>query len=410
MPVFAYKAIDATGALVEGQAEAPDAARLTEKLEATGILPLDVAPVRARGSRTAGGSILSAGRGRRRSLKSSELTQMTRELAILLSAGQPLEQALVTLSQGVATGPSAALAAQVLARVRAGASLSTAVEEQGAVFSPLYVNMIRAGESSGTLGMVLERLADLRERSEKTREMVVSALIYPVILVCVSLISVIILLVYVVPQFETIFQDAGASLPALTSVVIAISRFLQSWGWLFAIGLVAAVFAIRGILSLPGPRLAWDRQKLQLPLVGPLVRTLVTARFSRTLSTLVGNGVDLPSAITLARGVIANTAVSQAMDGVITGVRQGRGLADPLSELSIFPPLAVQMLRVGEETGRIDVTAAHVADAYENRLESTIKRMVTLVEPLMIVILGLVVGGIVASILLAVISINDLAG
>jgi general secretion pathway protein F len=332
---------------------------------------------------------------------------MTRELAILVSAGQPLEQALVTLSQG--PGPVPALSAQVLARVRAGTSLSAALEEQGPVFPRLYVNMIRAGESSGTLDVVLERLAELRERGEKTREMVVSAMLYPAILIVVSLSSVFLLLTFVVPQFETIFKDAGAALPTPTAIVIAIGRFCQDYGWMVGLGIVAAVIVTRRILAQPGPRLAWDRAALRLPLIGPLIRTLATARFCRTLSTLVGNGVDLPSAIALSRDVVSNTAVSAAMETVITGVRQGRGLADPLAEIGLFPPLAVQMLRVGEETGRIDMTSAHIAEAYERKLEAAIKRLVTLVEPALIIVLGLAVGGIVMSILLAVISINDLA-
>ncbi|MGO4129505.1 type II secretion system F family protein [Inquilinus sp. YAF38] len=405
MPVFAYKAIDGSGAVVEGRAEAADEAGLTAKLEATGILPLSMAPVRAQAAGRS--STAAGGLGRRRGPKPGDITTMTRELAILVAAGQPLEQALVTLAHG--TGPIAALSGQVLARVRAGASLSTALEEQGPVFPRLYVNMVRAGESSGTLDVVLERLAELRERGEKTREMVVSAMLYPAILVVVSLSSVFLLLTFVVPQFETIFKDAGAALPTPTAIVIAIGRFCQDYGWMVGLGVVAAVIAVRRILAQPGPRLAWDRAMLRLPLIGPLVRTLATARFCRTLSTLVGNGVDLPSAIALSRDVVSNTAVSAAMETVITGVRQGRGLADPLAEIGIFPPLAVQMLRVGEETGRIDMTSAHVADAYERKLEAAIKRLVTLVEPALIIILGLAVGGIVMSILLAVISINDLA-
>ncbi|MGK9235084.1 type II secretion system F family protein [Inquilinus limosus] len=404
MPVFAYKAIDGSGAVVEGRAEAADEASLTAKLEATGILPLSVAPVRMQAGRSSG-----SGFGRRRGPKPGDITQMTRELAILVAAGQPLEQALMTLSEGAGAGPVAGLAAQVLARVRAGASLSTALEEQGTVFPRLYVNMVRAGESSGSLDVVLERLADLRERGEKTREMVVSAMLYPVILIIVSLASVFLLLTFVVPQFETIFKDAGAALPTPTAIVIAIGRFCQDYGWMVGLGAVAAVVAARRLLALPGPRLAWDRAALRLPLVGPMVRTLATARFCRTLSTLVGNGVDLPSAIALSRDVIPNGAVGAAMETVITGVRQGRGLADPLAETGLFPPLAVQMLRVGEETGRIDVTSAHIAEAYERKLEAAIKRLVTLVEPALIILLGLAVGGIVMSILLAVISINDLA-
>jgi general secretion pathway protein F len=401
--LYAYKAVDAAGEIVTGEMESGSETGVVQRLQQMGLLPVEARP--ARSAATIVGSPRLSGR----KPKAGDVTTFTRELAILLAAGQPLEQALDTLATGAGLGRIGAMAARLLEQVRAGVSLSSALEAQGGVFPKLYVNMIKAGESSGTLEVVLDRLADLRERGEKIREMIGSAMIYPAILVFVSLASIYLLLTFVVPQFETIFADSGAALPTPTAIVIAIGRTLQDYGWMILLGLAGAFLAARQILTLPGPRLTWDGAMLKLPLAGSLIRILVTARFCRTLATLVGNGVDLPNALALSRDVIPNRHVTQAMEAVVTGVRQGRGLADPLAEMGVFPPLAVQMLRVGEETGRIDVTATHIADAYERKLETAIKRMVTLVEPALIIVLGMAVGGIVMSILLAVIGINDLA-
>jgi general secretion pathway protein F len=397
VPRFRYRAIDQAGAMVEGEIEAGAEALAIQRLQAAGLLPLDATPARE----------VSARRGKR--LKGAALTAFTRELAILLGAGQPLEQALLTLADKSAGGALPDLAQAVLDLVRGGASLSAALEAQGTTFPPIYVNMVRAGESAGSLAVVLERLADLRERAEKVRETIVSAMIYPLILVGVSVVSLYLLLTLVVPHFEVIFRDSGAALPRATAVIIAIGHAAEDYGLVFFLGLFGAVLAGRQALTLDGPRLAFDRLLLRLPLIGSLNVYLLTARFCRTLSTLVENGVDLPAALALARNVVVNRHAAAALDQVITQVRQGRGLAAPLAQSALLPAIAVQLLKVGEETGRIAGTAAHVADAYERKLEITIKRLLALLEPALIIVLGLAVGGIVMSIMLAVVSVNDLA-
>jgi general secretion pathway protein F len=402
VPVFAYRAISPAGELVEGELDAGSEALVVERLQTMGFLPLEATPRRARRSR-------ASRRGRANRVRGTDLTLFTHELAILLAAGQPLEQALLALGEGGESDRIASLARQLVEEIRAGRNLSDAMADRDDLFPPLYINMVRAGEMSGTLDVVLERVAELRERSEAVRDQIVSALLYPAILLMVSLGSIYLLLAFVVPQFETIFADAGAALPMPTAIVVGLGRVMQSYGWLFALGLIVLVLAFRQALAWSPFRLAFDRMMLRLPLVGGFVKTLVTARLARAFATLVGNGVDLPTALTLVRDVLPNRAAAVAMDDVITGVRQGRGLAVPLTEMRILPPLAIQMLKVGEETGRLDMTATHVAHAYERKLERVIKRLVTLAEPALIVVLGLAVGGIVMSILLAVISINDLA-
>jgi general secretion pathway protein F len=403
MPLFAFKAADGAGNLVEGQLEAADEAAVIRHLQQLGQFPLEATPVR--GARAQARSAL--GRGR---VRAKEVTTFLRQLAILLTAGQPLERALMTMAgttAGKRGGAVARLAQPILDSVRGGHSLSAAVD--ALAFPRLAVNMIRAGETSGKLAKVLDRLADLRERSEKIRTTVTSAMLYPVLLVIVALGSIALLLTFVVPQFETVFRDAGAELPVSTAIVVALGRFLQGWGWLVLLAILAGLLLLRQALTLSGPRLAWDRMLLRLPVLGGLLRILVTARFCRTLATLAGNGVDLPNALMLSRDVVPNRAVAEALDTVVTGVRQGRGLSEPLAATGLFPDFAVQMLKVGEETGRIDLTAGHVADAYEQELETSVKRLVGLLEPTLIIVLGLAVGGIVMSILTAILSINDLA-
>lgn len=401
MPLFAFKAADGAGNLVEGQLEAVDEAAVIRHLQQLGQFPLETTPVRR-----------ARAQPRRGRVRAKEVTTFLRQLAILLTAGQPLERALMTMA-GPAGAPGrrgsavARLAQPILDSVRGGHSLSAAVD--ALAFPRLAVNMIRAGETSGRLAQVLDRLADLRERSEKIRTTVASAMLYPVLLVIVALASIALLLTFVVPQFETVFRDAGAELPVSTAIVVALGRFLQGWGWLLLLAALAGLLLLRQTLALSGPRLAWDRMLLRLPVLGGLLRILVTARFCRTLATLAGNGVDLPNALMLSRDVVPNRAVAEALDTVVTGVRQGRGLSEPLAATGLFPDFAVQMLKVGEETGRIDLTAGHVADAYEQELETSVKRLVGLLEPVLIIVLGLAVGGIVMSILTAILSINDLA-
>ncbi|MFE0759002.1 type II secretion system F family protein [Inquilinus sp. NPDC058860] len=404
MTLFAYKAADAGGNLIEGQIEAADEAAVIRQLQGLGQVPLETVPARA-----APGRIRSPATGGGRRARPRDVTVFIRQLSILLSAGQPLERALVTMTGGNEAGTVGRLAQRMLDGVRAGTSLSVAAEALGPVFPRIAINMIRAGESSGTLPVVLARLSELRERGEKIRGTVTSTLLYPALLVLVSLASIFLLLTYVVPQFESVFRDAGAALPTSTAVVVALGRFLQDDGWLLMLAALAGLLGLRHALTVPRMRGALDRMALRLPLVGPLLRLLVTARFCRTLATLVENGVDLPNALQLARDVVPNLAVSAALDTVVTGVRQGRGLADPMAETGLFPAFAVQMLRVGEETGRIDLTAGHIADAYEQQLEDAIKRLVGLLEPTLIIGLGLAVGGIVMSILVAILGLNDLA-
>jgi len=403
VPQFRYSAIAESGDLVEGTMEARSREAVLERLIGSGHMPIEAEADRQGG----GGGLLS--RLSLRGAKSQDVTLFTRELAMLLAAGLTLERALEVLSAEMDSGGIARVIADLLADVRSGKSFNEALGKRPRVFPPVYVKMISAAESSGTLEPVLERLADYRERSEKLREKIVGALLYPAILVVASIGAVLLLLAFVVPQFEEVFANAGAALPVSTQIVIGAARALENYGLYAGIALAVLVLGFLQLLQRPAVRYWLDSRLLAAPLLGGRLRMLIATRLCRTLGTLLANGVDLPLALVLTRDVLQNGPAAEALDRVIDAVRSGRGMAEPLNEASILPSMAIQMLRVGEETGRLWPSALHVADLYERKLETSLQRLFVILEPALVMSVGVLVGGIIVSILLAVVSVNDLA-
>ena len=405
MPRYRYEAVDSAGELLRDVIEAPSAEAAVERLRDRGLLPLAVSE--ARGGLLAGawGQPLFS---KNRALSRKTVLLLTQQLGNLLHAGMPLDRAL-TILIGVSDDQQAkALLERVQEKVRGGSNLADALEVQGA-FSRFYLNMIRAGEVGGALDVVLKRLTDFLERSQALRETVTSALIYPMILLSVSALSVIILLTFVVPQFQRLFADAGKALPLATQIVIALGDGLRHYGWVGAIGVVLLVALLRQQMSQPASRARWDRWFLRLPLFGDLIAKVETARLSRTLGTLLGNGVSLLNALTIVRETLSNQVLAAALGEVAEHVKTGRGLADPLLEAGDFPKLAVQMIRVGEETGQLQEMLLQVADTYDGEVQTAVKRLLTLLEPALILGLGVVIAGIIMSILVAILSLNELA-
>ena len=405
MPRYRYEAVDSAGEVLRDAIEAPSAEAAVEHLRDRGLLPLAVSE--ARGGLLAGawGQPLFS---KNRALSRKTVLLLTQQLGNLLHAGMPLDRAL-TILIGVSDDQQAkALLERVQEKVRGGSNLADALEVQGA-FSRFYLNMIRAGEVGGALDVVLKRLTDFLERSQALRETVTSALIYPMILLSVSALSVIILLTFVVPQFQRLFADAGKALPLATQIVIALGDGLRHYGWVGAIGVVLLVALLRQQMSQPASRARWDRWFLRLPLFGDLIAKVETARLSRTLGTLLGNGVSLLNALTIVRETLSNQVLAAALGEVAEHVKTGRGLADPLLEAGDFPKLAVQMIRVGEETGQLQEMLLQVADTYDAEVQTAVKRLLTLLEPALILGLGVVIAGIIMSILVAILSLNELA-
>jgi len=337
-----------------------------------------------------------------------QLLAVTRELPTLLQAGLPLDRALEILIALAVSPPTTALLQQIRDDVRGGKSLSQALEVRREIFSRFYINIVRAGEAGGALGVVLTRLADTMERNKELRESVKSALIYPCILIGVAVLSVMVLLVWVVPQFEQTFAQAGKALPLATQVVILLGTGLRNWWWAVIAAVVACVWLIRSRLANPAVRLSFDARLLRLPLLGDLLTKVDVARFARTLSTLLGNGVTLLSGLSIVRETVGNGVLANALDGVIVRLREGKGFGRPLGETGVYPRLAVQMIMVGEESGRLEEMLVRVADVYDREVQMAVKRFLAVLEPALILSLAVFIGGIVFSILLGVMGMSEL--
>ena len=405
MPRYRYEAVDASGEVVRDELDAATLDAAIARLRDQGLLPLAVNEAKSGFLRGGFGQPLFS---KRRALSRKTIALLTQQLASLLHAGMPLDRALTILIGVTEDEQAKPVLERVQEKVRGGSSLADALEVQG-VFSRFYLNMIRAGEAGGALDVVLKRLTEFLERSQALRETVTSALIYPIILLSVSALSVIILLTFVVPQFQRLFADAGKALPLATQIVIAVGDGFRYYWWVGAILVVLLSAVVRRQLGQPESRARWDDRFLRLPLFGDLIAKVETARLSRTLGTLLGNGVSMLSALTIVRETLSNQVLAGALGEVAEHVKTGRGLADPLLEAGRFPKLAVQMIRVGEETGQLQEMLLQVADTYDGEVQTAVKRLLTLLEPALILGLGVIIAGIIMSILVAILSLNDLA-
>ena len=411
MPVFKYRAVNAAGAVATGELDAANESEIVERLRDQGMLPMQVA--QASGATAAATSLAAESSPRQRLFASKKVTRdqllaITRELSTLLQAGLPLDRALEILIALAVSPPTTALLQQIRDDVRSGKSLSQALEVRREVFSRFYINIVRAGEAGGALGVVLTRLADTMERNKELRESVKSALIYPCILIGVAVLSVMVLLVWVVPQFEQTFAQAGKALPLPTQIVIVLGTGLRRWWWAVIAVIVAGAWFVRRRLAKPAVRLSFDARLLRLPLIGDLLTKVDVARFARTLATLLGNGVTLLSGLSIVRETVGNGVLASALDGVIVRLREGKGFGRPLGETGVYPRLAVQMIMVGEESGRLEEMLVRVADVYDREVQMAVKRFLAVLEPALILSLAVFIGGIVFSILLGVMGMSEL--
>lgn len=406
MTVFRYKAIGCDGKIVQGEAEAADASLVIAQLRASGWLPISAEP-KATASPFERVSLL--GRPRPQRVRRQEVTALTRELATLLRAGLPLDTALRTLERHARDGSRIKLVLkQIHDGVQSGTSLSAAIAAHGDVFDALYVSVIRAGEASGALPETISRLAAHCEQMDALRSTVLSALTYPIVLAAVAVVSLLVLLAFVIPRFIPLFADSGEPLPLLTEVVFAAGQAVRSAWWSLPLVGIGARFAVGRWLSVQKNREMLDARILRAPLVGRMTIELETARFARTLSTLLANGLPLVTSLKLVRDVQRNTAFKRLVDEAISGVRTGARLADTLEKETVLPELALQFIRVGEEAGHLEEMLANTADAFEARAQQTLKRVLTLVEPVLILGLGAVIAIVIVSILLAMLGMSDL--
>ena len=401
---YQYKAADAEGKVVEGTMDAAEQAAVVARLQDRGLIPIRIAVA---GQRKASAGSPVARLAFRRRAGGRELLILTQELSALIGAGLPLDRSLATLHE-LADHPEVRTAvSDVLTQVRGGKGLAEALG-QHRMFPPLYVNMVRAGEVGGFLEQALTRLAEYLERAEELRSDVIGAMIYPIFLMLSLGGSMLFLLIYVLPKFSALFQDMGQALPLPARIVMAVSEVIRSYWWLLPVLGAIGWYGMRRFLSQPAGRLKWDGFKLRLPLLGMIFRKLEVARFCRTLGTLIRSGVPMIQALTIVREIAGNAVLARAIGDVEVGVREGAGVATPLARSGVSPALAVQMISVGEETGRLDEMMLRVAEHYDREVRAQIQRATRLLEPVMIVVMALLVGFVVISMLNAVFSLNDM--
>jgi len=404
MPLFEYKAVDASGETVQGTMEAATLDMVVLKLQEAGNIPLH-----ARESGAGGFSLASLKMGRR-GMNAREVGEFTQQMSTLLVAGLPLDRSLAVLLDLSENERVKRTVSEIRDRVREGGSLSDALEEQHGAFNRLFVNMVRAGEVGGTLDVTLTRLTEYLERSRELKDSIVSALIYPILLLVLAAGSLILLLVYVIPQFTPIFEELGGDLPFITKLVLGVGSILQNFWWAIIMVTFLIVVQFRRVLADPEKRFSWDTRVLGLKWVGDLIGKIEIARLSRTLGTLLTNGVPLLGALSIARNVLTNTVLRKDVSDASREVKTGGGLAHNLSKGGRFPRLALQMISVGEETGQLDEMLLKVSDTYDLEVRNTIDRLLSIFTPVVTLLLAVMIGTIVLSVLVAILSINDLVG
>ncbi|MBM4442217.1 MAG: type II secretion system F family protein [Candidatus Rokubacteria bacterium] len=402
MPVFTYRAADRRGQTVDGVMEAPDARSVVERLHREAFYPIRVAPQVQRRQALAA---LAPTRG----VKNRELLAFTQQLATLFEAGLPLDRALTILEELTPTARLKTIVTDLIHGVRGGSSLSDALmRHHPRPFSRLFVNMVRAGEKGGVLEVTLRRLAEFLEARAAFREAVVSALAYPLVITTVGAGAIVFLLTFVIPRFASIFSDLGQTIPLPTQILLWVSTRAREYWWVVPPVVLAVVLVWRVWTSTAEGRLAWDRWVLRLPIIGPLATKIETARFTRTLGTMLKSGVPVLGAMAVVGDMMSNTAIAGAVSRVAQDVKRGGTIAASMREHAPFPALAVHMVRVGEETGRLEEMLLKVAETFEGEVRTELKRVIGLLEPIIILGMGVLVAFIVVAMLLAIFSINEL--
>lgn len=404
MALYKFRAINSFGETEDGFRDGSDEASVVAELQSEGYIPISV-------NSASGSSFLGLSFGAKpNKISHKDIGLFTSELATLLDSGLPLDRSLSVLIDLTNENEQLSkLIGKVLEKVKGGSSLADALEKQSGVFSRFYLNMLRAGEAGGNLGDVLNRLAEYLERSKELRDTVSTAMIYPAILLLMSIGSLFVMLTFVVPQFTEMFQSAGKELPVSTQIVVGLAEWLQKYWWMLILGFFFASSYYKFQRAVPARKKKLDGLLLKTPLVGTIMLNKETANMSRTLGTLLGNGVSILSALSIVRETVDNLVLADAVKDTEEELKQGRHMSDALQEKGLFPKMALQMIKMGEETGRLEEMLLRVANIYDKQLKTSITRLLALLEPVLIITLGLMIGGIIVSILMAILSVNDLA-
>lgn len=401
MPFYLYRATNAMGKTIEGGMEAQGERAVVDRLHSLGYIPVKISlPKEA--------SSLLKTLGQAQKVSAVDSLNFTQELCTLLNAGFPMDRSLSVLVELTEKPRFKNIIKEILRDVEGGSTLAKALGKHPDAFSRLYVNMVMAGETGGFLPKSLEQLVIYLQGANELRNYVVSAMIYPAILSAVSGASIIILLAFVIPRFAQIFNKTGVSLPLATQILLVCSEFVRGYWWAILAILAAAYWSFQTYTASENGRLEWDRWKLRWVLIGNLVKKIEVARFCRTMGTLIKSGIPILSAISIARETLENSVIRNSLDSVHKEVKEGGRMADVLRRDGLFPALALHMITVGEESGDLDSMLLTVATTFEGQVRTDIKKLVNLIEPAMILFMGLTVGFIVLSMLLAIFSVNEM--
>ena len=408
MPVYEYTALNKSGKNSAGVIDADSPMLARQKLRNSGLFPVEVkeSASASQKERTAGSSVSVSNLFKR--VKPGEVSVMTRQLSILLGAGVPLVGALEALLSQITNPLLKRILAQIKESVNEGNSLAFSLSRHSKLFSNIYVNMVRAGEASGSLDIVLGRLAEYGEHQEQLKGRFRAALAYPIFMALIGSLVLFFLITFVVPNITQVFTDMKQTLPTPTIALIITSNFLKSFWWLVILAGVGFVIGARQFIKTDKGTYVWDLIKLRVPVLGEINQKIALARFSRTLGTLLESGVQLLTALDIVKNIVNNTLIERDIDLAAEQIEAGKSLALPLGQSQWFPSIAVQMMSVGEQSGELENMLQKIADTYEGEVESQIMAMTSMMEPLMILVMGLVVGFIVVSILLPIFEMNQM--
>jgi type II secretory pathway component PulF len=399
---YFFRAVAADGKMRTGSLTADNEKLIARELRKQGLTPVYVGAAPKSASFEI--KLPTFGNARKR-----DVLFFTGELSTLLNAGVPLDRALSITAELTERPDFRFIVLDVLRVLKSGRTLADSLGTHPEYFQDLYINMVRAGEASGSLAAIFERLAEFERTRDDLRSYIVSSMIYPALLTLVGLGSILILLNFVVPRFSAIFQDSHMKIPVPTRMMLDASYYVQTYWWMAAAALTVGFIAFKAYTSTPAGRMWWDGFRLKLPLLGDALLKSETSQFARAMATLVANTVPLVQSLGIAAATLNNKTISHALIGVAQGVKRGEGLAAPMRKAGVFPPLAAHLLTVGEETGRLDQMFARMADIYEADTRASIKRFTAIFEPVVILVMGVLVGTLILSMLLAITSINDVA-
>ena len=406
MPVFEYSGLNNTGKTLKGILDADSAVAARQKLRGMGIFPVEVKEELSRIKGRSSAPPITFRSFKR--IKAGEIHVMTRQLSILLAAGLPLVKSLEALIVQITNPAFKKIMAQIKDSVNEGNSLASSLSQHPKVFSNFYVNMVYSGEASGSLDVVLRNLADFGERQQALRSRFKAALAYPIFMSLIGTGVLFFLITFIVPNITSIFTEMQHTLPLPTVILIEVSRLLKFYWWLLGLALVGVIIVVRQAKRRPRFLYMWDRMKLRAPLVGPILQKIYLARFGGTLGSLLQSGVPLVSALQIVGKIINNSQIAQVIESAVDDIHAGRGLASTLSQSRWFPSMVIQMISVGEQSGELEGMLNKIAETYEREVESSIIAFTSILEPVMILVMGLVVGFVVVSILLPIFEMNQM--